>query len=96
MYAVVRILEGGNHAAVDVPEAARGLVEAPGGTTGLVTLLAIKGDDGALVTVEIFETLDDLRVAEGAAGRDTRRSPAEDGSEGGRTISGEIVFQRGL
>jgi len=96
MYAVVRIFEGGGDPASDVPEAVRARVEAMGVAAGFVTLLAIQGDEGALVTVEIFETLGDLRAAERAAGRAGRPSPSEDGPEGDRTITGEIVFQRGL
>lgn len=96
MYSVVRILEGGGDPTSDVPEAARARVEAMGRVAGFVTLLAIKGDDGALVTVEIFETLDDMRTAQRASGRDVRLSPSEDRPRADRTISGEIVFQRGL
>jgi hypothetical protein len=96
MFSVVRIFEGGGYTASDVPETARARVEALGRTTGFVTLLAIKGDDGALLTVEIFETLDDMRAAQKAAGRDALLSPSEGGPEGARTIAGEIVFQRGL
>jgi len=96
MYSVVRIFEGGGHPASDVPEAARARVEALDRAAGFVTLLAIKGDDSALITVEIFETLDDMRAAQSAAGRDAWLSPAEGGPEFGRTITGEIIFQRGL
>jgi len=96
MFSVVRIFEGGGHTASDVPETARARVEALGRTTGFVTLLAIKGDDGALLTVEIFETRDDMRAAQRAAVRDALLSPSEGGPEGARTIAGEIVFQRGL
>jgi hypothetical protein len=96
MYSVVRIYEGGDVPASDIPEAARARLEALGMATGFVTLLAIDGDDGALVTVEIYETLDDLQVAQGVAGRGARRSPAGGGADRGRTITGEIAFQRGL
>ena len=96
MYSIVRIFEGGGRPAADVPETARSRVEALGRAAGFVTLLAIKGDDGALITVEIFETLDDMTDAQVAAGRDARLSHHEGGPESGRTITGEIVFQRGL
>lgn len=96
MYSVVRIFEAGGRTASDVPETARVRVEALDRTTGFVTLLAIKGDDGVLLTVEIFETLDDMRAAQEAAGRGARLSPSEAGPGGARTIAGEIVFQRGL
>ncbi len=96
MYAVVRVSEAGGHTVSDVPETARSRIEALERTTGFVTLLAIRGDDGVLLTVEIFETLDDMRAAQEAAGRDVHLSPSEGGLEGARTIAGEIVFQRGL
>ncbi|MDH4045740.1 MAG: hypothetical protein OEW06_14920 [Gemmatimonadota bacterium] len=96
MYSVARIFEGGGHATPDDPEAGRALVEALGGASGLVTLLAIEGDDGALITVEIFETLDDMKAAQGAAGHDPHPSTSEGGPHHVRTIAGEIVFQRGL
>lgn len=96
MYSVVRIIEGRGHPASDVPEAARAHVETLGTATGSVTLLAISGDDGTLVTVEIFETLDDMTAAQVVAGPGTGRSSPEAGPEPGRTITGEIVFQRGL
>jgi hypothetical protein len=96
MYSVVRIFEGGGLTAANAPETARANVEALARTTGFVTLLAIKGDDGALLTVEIFETLEDMRAAQGTAGRDALLSPSEGGPGGARTIAGEIVFQRGL
>jgi 6-phosphofructokinase len=96
MYSVVRILERGRHTASDVHETARGRVEVMGRSAGFVTLLAILGDDGALVTVEIFETQDDMTAAQGTAGHYASRSPSPDGPEGDRTIAGEIVFQRGL
>ena len=96
MYSVVRIFEAGGHTASDVPETARAHVEALDRTTGFVTLLAIKGEDGVLLTVEIFETLGDMRAAQAAAGRDALPSPFGGGPDGVRTIAGEIVFQRGL
>jgi hypothetical protein len=96
MYSLVRIFEAGRDLASEVPEAARARVEALDAAAGFVTLLAIRGDDGALVTVEIFETLDDMRVAQEAVVRDARLSPSPPGSWPGKTITGEIVFQRGL
>jgi hypothetical protein len=96
MYSAVRIFEGGGLSAADALEAARTRVEALGEAAGLVTLLAILGDEGALVTLEIFETLDDMRAAQRAVGRGARPSPSGDGPQDGRTIAGEIVFQRGL
>lgn len=96
MYSVVRIYEGSDVPASDVPEATRARVEALGLATGFVTLLAIDGGDGALVTVEIFETLEDLKLAQRAAERDARGSSTGGGPGRGRTITGEIVFQRGL
>jgi hypothetical protein len=96
MHSVVRIFEGGEHPASDVPEAVRARIDALGRAAGSVTLLAIKGDDGALITVEIFETLDDMQAAQRAAGRHAGVSPSEGRPECARTITGEIVFQRGL
>jgi len=96
MYSVVRIFEGAGSPASDGPEVAPTGVADLCGSAGFVTLLAIRGDDGALVTVEIFETLDDLRIAEADARRARSPLPAEDGPACARTISGEIVFQRGL
>lgn len=96
MYSVVRIFEGGEPPASDALAAARARVEVMGGAAGFVTLLAILASDGALVTVEIFETLDDMTAAQRAAGRGASRSPSGNEPERGRTITGEIVFQRGL
>jgi hypothetical protein len=94
MYSVVRIVEGAGHPASDGPEvaAAANLL----GSAGLVTLLAVGGDDGTLVTIEIFETLDDLRTALAEAHRGSPRWPSGDRPGSVRTIVGEIVFQRGL
>jgi hypothetical protein len=96
MYALVRIFAGGGHPASDLSEAARARVEVLDTTPGFVTLLAIKGDDGALIVVEIFETLGDMTAALAVAWHDARLSPSPGGPQFGRTISGEIVFQRGL
>jgi hypothetical protein len=96
MYSVIRIFEGGGHPASEALAAARTRVEAMGRAAGFVTLLAILGDDGALVTVEIFETLDDMAAAQGSAAIGAGRPPSRGEPEGGRTIAGEIVFQRGL
>lgn len=96
MHSVVRIFEGGERPASDLPETAHARVEALGGAAGSVTLLVIRGDDGTLLTVEIFETLDDMTAAQGASGREAPLPPAEGAPECGRTITGEIIFQRGL
>jgi len=96
MYSVVRIFEGDGQPVSHGPEVAPARVGDLSEADGLVTLLAIKGDDGALVTVEIFETLEDLRIAQADAGRADPVLPSEDRPACARTISGEIVFQRGL
>ncbi len=96
MYSIIRIFEGRGLATSDELEAARARVEVMGRSAGFVTLLAIVGDDRELVTVEIFETLDDMTAAQAADGRDAARSRGPDEPEGGRTITGEIVLQRGL
>jgi len=96
MYSIVRIFEGDGHPASDGPAVAPARVGDLFGAAGLVTLLAIKGDDGALVTVEIFETADDLRIAQADTSRADPLLPFEDPPARTRTISGEIVFQRGL
>lgn len=96
MYAAVRIFERGTYTPSDVRDAARARVEALGTAASVVTLLAIKAEDGALVTVEIFETFDEMTVAQRSAGTDSWLSPADGGPQPGRAITGEIVFQRGL
>jgi hypothetical protein len=96
MYSVVRIFEGDTYATTVDPEVGRARLGELWAAPGFVTLVAIKGDDGALVTVEIFETIADLRIAEADARRaDLLRGPG-DRPVRARTISGEIVFQRGL
>jgi len=90
MYSVVRIFDGEESFASSIPQVVRDRVGALGEVAGFVTLLAIRGDDGAVVTVEIFETLEDLRAAW------DRHGASETSHNGTRTISGEIVFQRGL
>jgi hypothetical protein len=97
MYSVVRIFEGDGSPAPDGPEVTPSRADDLLAATGCVTLLVIKGDDDSRVTVEIFETLDDLTAAHGGgAGRLAHRWPSPAGPERGRTITGEIVFQRGL
>jgi len=96
MYSVVRIFEGGGHAASDALEAAHARAEVIGRAVGFVTLLAILADDSSLVTVEIFETQDDMAAGPGAEGSGASHPPSRDEPECNRTITGEIVFQRGL
>lgn len=96
MHSVIRIFEEGGHRASGALGGAPARAEALGQTPGFVTLLAIQGDDGALVTVEIFETLDDLTAALSGGGGGEAWPPCPVEQEPCRTISGEIVFQRGL
>jgi hypothetical protein len=96
MYSVVRIFEADGSPAPSGPDGAPSRADELSAATGFVTLLAIRGDDGSLVTVEIFETLHDLTAALEGAGGLAHRWPAPAGPERGRTITGEIVFQRGL
>lgn len=95
MYSVVRTFEGRGHTAATITEAARARVRILDEVPGFVTLLAIEAESDALITIEIFESADDMQAA--------LRAEGGDGVSYGKGIltcvgatAGEIVFQRGL
>jgi heme-degrading monooxygenase HmoA len=95
MYSVVRTFEGRGHTAATISEAARARVRVLDKVPGFVTLLAIEAETDTLITIEIFESADDMRAAlRNGGGVDV--SHGEGGLTCVATTVGEIVFQRGL